>query len=41
MWQFAVTAGGPLSPLVALVVGRNVAAGLPGAMRSLARLTEQ
>ena len=36
-----VTITGPLSPLFARVVGRNVAAGLPGAMRTLARLAEQ
>ena len=30
-----------LAPLFARVVGRNVAAGMPGAMRSLARLAEQ
>ena len=36
-----VTITGPLSPLFARVVGRDVAAGLPGAMRALARLAEQ
>jgi polyketide cyclase/dehydrase/lipid transport protein len=36
-----ITITGPLSPLFARVVGRNVAAGLPGAMRTLARLAEE
>jgi uncharacterized protein YndB with AHSA1/START domain len=36
-----VTITGPLSPLFARVVGRNVAAGLPGAMCTLARLAEE
>jgi uncharacterized protein YndB with AHSA1/START domain len=37
----SVTITGPLSPLFARVVGRGVAAGLPGAMRELARLAER
>ena len=43
MWQFEhrVTITGPLSPLFARVVGRDVAAGLPAAMRALARRAEQ
>jgi len=36
----SVTITGPLSPLFARVVGRNVATGLPRAMRQLARLAE-
>jgi ligand-binding SRPBCC domain-containing protein len=36
-----VTITGPLAPLFARVVGRGVAAGLPRAMRELARLAEQ
>ena len=36
-----VTISGPLSPVFARVVGRGVAAGMPGAMRALARLAEQ
>lgn len=35
-----VTITGPLSPLFARVIGKNVAAGLPAAMQSLARLAE-
>jgi len=35
-----VTITGPLSPLFARVIGRKVAAGLPTAMRELARLVE-
>lgn len=35
-----VTISGPLSPLFARVIGRNVAAGLPVAMQALARLAE-
>jgi hypothetical protein len=35
-----VTINGPLSPLFARVIGRTIAAGLPTAMRQLARLAE-
>jgi len=35
-----VSISGPLSPLFARVIGRSVAAGLPVAMRELARLAE-
>jgi len=35
-----VTISGPLSPLFARVIGRNVAAGLPVSMQALARLAE-
>lgn len=36
----SVTINGPLSPLFARVIGKKVAAGLPTAMRQLARLAE-
>lgn len=36
----AVTITGPLSPLFARLIGRNIAAGLPSAMKALARLAE-
>lgn len=35
-----VTITGPLSPLFAQLVGKGIAAGLPSAMRTLARLAE-
>lgn len=35
-----VTITGPLTPLFARVIGRRIAAGLPAAMRRLARLAE-
>lgn len=35
-----VTITGPLSPLFARLIGKSVAAGLPAAMRTLARLAE-
>jgi hypothetical protein len=37
----AVTITGPLSPLFGRVIGRKLAAGLPKAMQTLARLAEQ
>jgi hypothetical protein len=36
-----VSITGPLAPLFARVIGRKVAAGLPGAMRALAALAER
>lgn len=35
-----VSISGPLSPVFARVIGKRIAAGLPGAMRELARLAE-
>jgi len=35
-----MTLSGPLAPLFARVIGRNVASGMPVAMQELARLAE-
>ena len=40
LFTHRVTLHGPLAPLFARVIGKNIAASLPAAMRALARLSE-
>ncbi len=40
LFRHRVSITGPLSPLLGRVVGRGIAAGMPGAMRALADLAE-